>query len=674
MNCTQIKNENGYPALYVDGKRTLPLIYALSDVPLGEPDRSCAKRNIPLFHEAGIDLVSVCTQIDLDWKEDGTYTAEHQIKCIQEIIASNPQAKILFRLNLTPPYWWMRKYPEELIKYYGVESDDTGRGPYVIFKDKGKEIKVSFVSERWYDDVKNVLTQLCDILHAKNLAKHVFAVQVAYGTYGEWHIFGKYYGENAFQGDYSAPMLAFFRAYLKEKYQTDEALQRAWKEKDITLDSAQLPVPTERQTYDNDNGLLYRLPEKHQKALDALTCLQLGAPHAISVFARHIKSIWKNVLVGSFYGYFFGCGDVFGRMLEPQMLLQDKNIDFLAGPSAYTANKRAGNATFLRYMAETMRLNGKLFICEMDQGFTSWSSYRKDPGNTYSCKDNAEYNAVMARNIFENLLRGMGCWYFDHRLPTDDMNEKIGYWDHPERIGAIADVRAACEKIRALRENYQSTADVLIVYDTQSVYHFGHSLTGDLSDVHNTYNQFDMSDAIAKSGVGYDMIFLSDLQKCDISQYKCVLFVACEVMSASDYNYVRNVVMGGGRTVAFMRRNGWIVDGKTSDQNVAALYGFAPQEPYEERQNANCRVVHIAQFAYERQFYTQLFESAGAHVYTKGGEVLCAANGFVAIHAKGKQTADVRLACGEIQVELGECSTVVFDLHTGEKIYKERGK
>ena len=44
-----VKQENGYPTLYVDGEQKTPLIYALSDVPLGEPDGKCAQKNIPLF-------------------------------------------------------------------------------------------------------------------------------------------------------------------------------------------------------------------------------------------------------------------------------------------------------------------------------------------------------------------------------------------------------------------------------------------------------------------------------------------------------------------------------------------------------------------------------------------------------------------------------------------------
>ena len=668
MNFAEVKKEGGYPTLYIDGKQVNPLIYALSDVPLGEPDGKCAQRNIPLFHEAGIDLVSVCTQIDLDWKENGEYTAEHQIKCIREITKANKDAKILFRLNITPPYWWMRKYPEELIKYYDAESADTGRGVYVIQKDKGNEMKVSFVSERWYRDVKKVLKRLCAILHEKDLVKSVFAIQVAYGTYGEWHMFGRYYGSELFEGDYSLPMLAFFRKYLKKKYKTDAALQKAWGDCSVTLGTATLATPTQRKSYRNDDGFLYRVPEYHMQALDTLKCFQLGAPNAISTFAKCIKETWDGVLVGSFYGYYFGCGDVFGRMLEPYMLFEDKNIDFLAGPSAYTANKRAGNATFLRYFAETMRLNGKLFICEMDQGYKSYSCYRSDPGNTYVCKDNAEYNAIMTRNILENILRGMGAWYFDHRHPEDSMYEKIGYWDDPERLAGIKRVCEFSQSMRELRPVFTSSADVLIVYDTESIYHFGPSLTGDLSDVHNTYNQFDMADAIAKSGVGYDMILVRDLQKCDISKYKCVLFVACEAMRKSDYDYILGVVMGGGRTVAFMRKNGYIVDNKTALSNVAALYGTAiPQEYYEE-QRANHRVVIVPEFAYEKDFYTRLFESAGAHVYTRDGEVVCAQNGFVAVHTKGMAQTMVHLECDDVNVTLDECSTVVLDSQTGKRV------
>lgn len=367
MSFSEIKNENGYPALYMDGKRIAPLMYALTDQPSGRPDSEFAQKNIPYFNDLGINLISVCTSIDRDWKEDGTYDAAHPIECIKTVKKLHPNAKLHFRFNLTPPYWWMRKYPEELIKYYGIVSADTGRGRSATEKDKTNEIRASMVSERWIRDVKGVLKQFAKALKDSGLDKEVYSVQLAYGGYGEWHLYGRYYGAGAYESDYSAPMLRFFRKYLKKKYKTEAALCSAWGEK-TTFETAQLATPDMRHALQDNNT--YRYPEYSMRALDSLKCLQLGAPYAISKFAKCLKEAWGDgLLVGAFYGYYFACGDVFGRMLEPHLLFNDKNIDFLAAPNAYTANKRSGNAAFLRYCAESVRLNGKLFWNEMDQGY-----------------------------------------------------------------------------------------------------------------------------------------------------------------------------------------------------------------------------------------------------------------------------------------------------------------
>lgn len=664
MSIAEIKHENGYPALYIDGERTAPLMYALTDRPLGTPQSEFAQKNIPYFYDLGINLISVCTSIDRDWKEDGTYDAAHPIDCIKTVKKLHPNAKLHFRLNLTPPYWWMRKYPEELIKYYGIVSADTGRGKTATEKDKTNEIRASFVSERWIRDVKSVLKQFAKALKESGLDKELYSVQLAYGGYGEWHLYGRYYGVGAYESDYSAPMLRFFRKYLKKKYKTVDALCRAWGE-NVTFDTAQLATPDMRHALRDNNT--YRYPEYSMHAIDSLKCLQLGAPYAISKFAKTLKQAWgEGLLVGAFYGYYFACGDVFGRMLEPHLLFKDKNIDFLAAPNAYTANKRSGNAAFLRYCAESVRLNGKLFWNEMDQGFKSYSCYRGE-GDTYLCENNEEYNSLMKRNVLENVLRGMGAWFFDHNHPEDfDKPEKIGYWDDPERLAAIAEVRAFVQKIPTLRPSYRSSADVLVVFDTESVYYYG--IYDGMQDKHNTYNHFDFADALEKSGAAYDMIWLYDLCKCDLSQYKCVLFVSCDAMRKKEYEYIRKTVMGGGRTVAFMCNNGYILDNQTSLSNMTKLYGHALKDGYLETERDDCRVITVSEYQYKPSFYRELFKKSGAHIYTENEEVVCVANDLVMVHCKDKPVTTLHLKCGDVTVENGKYSTKVFDNLTGQKL------
>ena len=664
MSFAEIRRENGYPALYIDGKRTAPLMYALHDHPTGVPRSEFGKKNIPYFYEAGVNLVSVCSSIERDWKEDGSYNAEHPIDCIKAVKELHPNAKLHFRLNLTPPYWWMRKYPEELVKYYGIESVDTGKGRSVTEKDKTNEIRASFVSERWICDVQNVLSKFCQALKASGLDEEVVSVQLAYGTYGEWHMYGKYYGDGAYEGDYSEPMLRFFRNYLKEKYKTADALCEAWKE-NVSFETAELATPAMRHTLQDNNA--YRYPECSMHAIDSLKCFQLGAPYAISRFAKQLKQSWgEGLLVGAFYGYYFGCGDVFSRMLEPHLLLNDKNIDFLAAPNAYTANKFSGNSAFLRYCAESVRLNGKLFLNEMDQGYKAFYNYR-GKGNVYLCENNEEYNALVKRNVLENVLRGMGAWYFDHNHPEDFYKpEKIGYWDSPERLQAIKEIQEFTEKLPTIRKSYQSTADVLVVFDTESVYYQG--LYEGTQDKHNTYNQFDFWDAIAKSGVAYVTIWLYDLLKCDISQYKCVLFVSCDAMRKKEYEYIENTVMSGGRTVAFMCNNGYIVDNKTAYSNMTALYGCEVKDGYFEAERETYKLVTISECQYTPNFYKELFKKAGAHIYTENEEVLCVANDLVMLHCKETPKSTLHLKCGDITVENEKYTTKVYDNLTGQRL------
>ena len=558
----------------------------------------------------------------------------------------------------------MRKYPEELIRYYGVDSVDSGPGRNSTEKDNSKEIRVSFVSERWIRDVKKVLKQFCGALQKSGLAEEVFSAQLAYGTHGEWHMYGVYYGKDTYEGDYSRPMTDFFRRYLKKKYKTDEALQKAWGEQ-VSLKTAELATPEMRHALQDDDR--YRYPERSMRAIDSLKCFQLSAPYAISKLAKQLKKSWKGgLLVGAFYGYYFGCGDVFSRMLEPHLLLQDKNIDFFAAPNAYTANKFSGNAAFLRYCAESVRLNGKLFWNEMDQGYKAFYNYR-GKGNVYLCENNEEYNALVKRNVMENVLRGMGAWYFDHNHPEDFYKpEKIGYWDDPERLVALKEIQQFTEELPKIRPVYKSSADVLLVFDTESVYYYG--IGGGAQDKNNTYNHFDFADALSKSGVAYDMIWLYDLKKCDLSQYKCVLFVSCDAMRKKEYDYIRKTVMGGGRTVAFMCNNGYILDNKTSVENMTKLYGVAPQDGYLEIEREDYRLVTVSEYQYDSAFYRTLFKASGAHVYAEGGEVVCVANDLVMYHCKETPTTTLHLKCGDVTVDNEKYVTKVYDNLAGKRL------
>lgn len=62
MSFAEIRRENGYLALYIDGLRTPPLTYALTDTPITCPQSEFGRKNIPYFYDIGINIISVLQQ------------------------------------------------------------------------------------------------------------------------------------------------------------------------------------------------------------------------------------------------------------------------------------------------------------------------------------------------------------------------------------------------------------------------------------------------------------------------------------------------------------------------------------------------------------------------------------------------------------------------------------
>ena len=114
--------------------------------------------------------------------------------------------------------------------------------------------------------------------------------------------------------------------------------------------------------------------------------------------------------------------------------------------------------------------------------------------------------------------------------------------------------------------------------------------------------------------------------------------------------------------VAFMRRNGYIVDGKSSMETVHALYQA-------DEKNDNCKIVVIPEFEYDRQFYRKLFADAGAWIYTQGDEVVCVGNGFIAVHTLGEQDSAICMPKGKVILSDNCCTTAVYDLQTCERVF-----
>lgn len=623
----------GEPRLIVDGKKIPSVWFALSDIPGARPSTDYAQKAIAQFSDCGINVVCGDCNLQSGWKEDGSVDVRDFLKETEGILRANANAYIVMRLHVNPPYWWMRKNPDELIRYYGMENTDSGDyGDRLIAMDrKPNEMRASYASKKFLSDCSKVITAYLKAVKQAGVDR-LLGVQVAYGTCGEWHWWGSNYIDER-SVDYGKAMLEYFRDFVREKYKTVERLKEAYGT-DENFDNVRFATPSERHEK-NDLGL------RSARAVDALICLQRSRTDAIATLCKAVKAADENLLAGSFYGYFFGAGDA---MFEQGRLFEDENVDFIAATAPYGKNKQCGNFHNYRHLAESMRLNGMLYLNEMDQGYKAHSVYR-DETPIYECESEEEYRAVLKRNIMENILRGNGAWYYDHRLRTDSIYEKAGYWDKEERLQTISELQRVCKNL--IEKKYVKTTDVLIVFDGKSRYYFADSF------LKNSYDAFDCLDAIMKSGAGVDFIALDDIEKCDVSRYKCVVFMECLAMGNKTYDYLQNVVKDGNRKIVLVGRCGLVVDGAVSEERASKL-----------KNGCEC----LEKPSIDSKYYRTLFKEAGAWIYTENGEVVVADNETVMVHTKGVPVTRLNLPSGEIEIENGKYNTVVYNVITGERV------
>ena len=541
--------QHAKPTLFVDGKPTAPVLYALSDFPGAVARSAYAQRNIAAFAEVGVRLVAADTGLHLGWHKAEGFDPDALISELSDVLDANPDARILLRLHMNPPYWWLRDHPEECILYRTEKGDalgiDNGESDRLIRDDGSGHIRVSLASLKWLAEATEKMEAFLHALESTPEGDALMAVQVACGLYGEWAQWG---------WDVSEPAQARFRRYLRETYGTEDALRTAWHDADVTFENARFrPEPW----LPGDEGN-WRDPEKSQAILDALAVQQLAAPEAIRYFCRAAKRAKPSLLCGSFYGYFLGSGTYMPNSLFPEILFEEPAVDFLSAPFCYfPESRRAEGATIQKALLESQRLHGMLWLTEMDQ----------HPAGLEYCPDGDperldEARATLRRCALQPLLAGEGFWYYDHRIvpilaaqakgPVNtsavSIYKKRGWWERECFMREIGEIQKLAQRIA--ESPYRSAADVLLVYDTRSCFYQAGGVVETVK----------LHLGLTRSGVVFDSVYLDDLPRCEMERYQCVIFVNCHVLPPEKRAAYRCLTKG--RLAIHLSGQGYC-DGKT---------------------------------------------------------------------------------------------------------------
>jgi hypothetical protein len=617
---------HGKPTLFIRNQPTYACFYALTDCVGGRFSfEEGPRQSIRQFVAAGFKLFQLDLFLADCWPKPGPLSVDLARRQIRGILDVCPDGVVVLRWHLNVPEWWKTQYPDELTRYANGDLENPERTVPVryIQDDLRRTPRASLASEKWMTMAREKTAELVSGL-AKSPEAHALAgVHVACGVYGEWH----YWGFMRNEPDISRPMQERFAAYRKKLGRSVEK------------------VPDTEARKALDNGV-FRDPTKREVVIDYYRCQQEMVAERIIDLCAVVKQNWRgSILTGTFYGYFFSMFDrqATGGHLELHKILQSPHVDYLSAPQAYgTLYRDMGGSGITRALIETIRLNGKLFLDEMDQT-PSWK-WINNVDTAFQLTDlDADY-ALIRRNVLESFTRGAGLWYYDF-----GPGNQTGWWADTRLMADIKKLKQICETYH--QREYAPAGDVLFVFDTEVFYYTG-SIQGtdpitDPQAVNKTMGE------AWRAGAAIETIHLKDLEKINLDRFKVVVFANTWLMTAAQRKFVREKVHSPTRRIVFQGFPAF-TDGVTnSAEFTREVTGGAP----------------VATPPIPMNDWRRIFQEAGAHLYVEAGEIIHAGGGLVLVHTKDGGQRQLTLRSGKaIPLNLPPKASWLFDAATGERL------
>ncbi|MBP5300273.1 MAG: beta-galactosidase [Victivallales bacterium] len=550
----RVAMENGVATLFINGRRHSAIHSWFSRFDAGHSknaDRIC-----------GIELEAVSIG-DAGFTEHGYDYSELDRLMAQHCLA-NPSAYFILYMDFDGDDhpWWCRQHPEELCR---PEDGGDTVGAY----GGGLTLRPSISSQVWQETFEEVLRRL--IRHVKDspYASRIAGFQTAAGISFEWMHYGS---QNRQFVDYAPCAQEDFRNFLRERYQTDEALQNTWHDGQVTLETAAVPSTARRST--PANGLYFDV-NTERDVIDYNDYQHYVMSHCITRFGKAIKEETDGrSLNGAFFGYTVVSSDMIfmGQAMghnDSRHVLDSPYVDYLIAPVAYN-QRRPGAFTESMLCPWSCNANGKIFFNHID-----FRHHHAPESDFYRTDGIDETRSVLLRELARNLAQGNPFQFYDF---------SHGWTFGDKRICQIVkEMQDLYRQYRWTVKDFDKKNYLLVVIDEKLMGRFdpfnppfGRELV---------YNQMTYLDA---AGIPYRCVLFSDLMKYpELQEYSAFLFLNQFRLDDETTAFLQEKILTGDRFAAFVGPVGILTPDGISTQNAERLFGRAFAVSPEER-DAHC--------------------------------------------------------------------------------------
>lgn len=538
---------DGIPELFIDGQMVGRTFGRLAEPGYSGPEK------LDQYAEAGINIFITSIHEANDWCWDGAdgYDYETYEAHIAPIVEAMPDIKLIPFVGgrLGAPYLWCKNHPDQ-----------------IVLRENGTQPKIgSFGSEKWFADSTEAVRRFVEYFENSPWADNIIGYNPIYMN-NEWAC----KSDVGSFGDFSQPMLDCFRAFLRERYQNDEAaLRKAWKDENVTFETAAIPTGEERLAWGH-HGQFHFIETCGFKVADYYRCYNERAADLAIAWSRAIKEVTngsKLVTMMHLYNY---CspdhatnGSIHGHCASRKLLNAD-SIDCFHSPYEYL-NRNFGGVHYSQQAHDAITAAGKLHFDQIDT-----KTYIHRPPNT-NCKSPWETWQVLKRDVANSLTRNTHHYYYEMSVGCFRGFAHPSDWRDltylaPDISNWITQLTRLAERAQAATPEH--VAEAAIITSTE-----GHYVRGHIQGISELYNNGFRQHVLPYSGAPFADYMLENFASITRRQ-KLYFFVNAYYVPAETRKAIHAKLKADGATAVWFYAPGYVDESGASLDNIADLTGF----------------------------------------------------------------------------------------------------
>lgn len=431
----------------------------------------------------------------------GGWDIEEQAKIVLD---GDPDAWLMVRFTPNPPDSWLDSFPQEL--FITEEGTTEGRSP-------------SMASKLFWDSMARVSAAIVSWVERQTWGDRVMGYtnfQINEGT--------KAPVDRGYLFDHNPQMVSEWRRFLEKKYGSEEELQVAHGDGELTLDSIDVPVDRMRGPLPDAAAVMYWQPAGANQALRDYLELQRDLCHRnfrlvakamdealdrkVVILHDALKQTQQGWNLAGFFDPEASWSPAFSEVMAGSghmnvtELFGIPGCDGLMTPLDYQA-RGIGGVTQTEGIADSLVLRGHYYYGEMDQRTSPVGDLDFGTPRNYD-----EFASITWRNFADAWTRGYNSYWFDIGG---------GYYNTPQFHEIIE------RQVEVIKESidwrHETVPGIAMVLDDTSVLE-----TNGAGNYLNDAVMWEQKLGLARCGVPYRVHLLEDLELDEFPRHRVFYF------------------------------------------------------------------------------------------------------------------------------------------------------